>query len=253
MVCWPRVDTSGWRAVSSSTLKTLSARRVAPPPFKCPCPHSYLCKDLPVLLGASVVLVSSIFSSIFTECFHFIHLDVFLELLKVGGLMSFKKFWGNFSPFSVFPFNFEFCYNFTLTARIVQKITVYVCIFKNELSQTHLKVSGWDDTLPPTNASPRNKGSLSAASVAADLRELLIPTTSQRYLLGGLTHVLPGVLIKPSISRGASRAFRAPSLWLWFLNPVMIGTWSCHCDDGTLGDLLSSPVFLVNSAIGFFL
>ena len=51
---------------------------------------------------------------------------------------------------------------------------------------------------------------MSAAGVAADLRELLIPTTSQRYLLGGLTHVLPGVLIKPSISKGASRAFRAP-------------------------------------------
>ena len=57
--------------------------------------------------------------------------------------MSLKKFWGRFSPFSVFPFNFEFCYNFRLTAaRIVQKITVFVCIFKNELSQTHLKVSG---------------------------------------------------------------------------------------------------------------
>ena len=123
--------------------------------------------------------------------------------------MSLKKFWGRFSPFSVFPFNFEFCYNFRLTAaRIVQKITVFVCIFKNELSQTHLKVSGWDDSLPPTNASPRNKGSLSAAGMAADLRELLIPTTPQRYLLGGLTHVLPGVLIKPSISRGASAASR---------------------------------------------
>ena len=36
-------------------------------------------------LGAFVVLVSIIFCSVFPECFHLIHLDVFLELLKVGG------------------------------------------------------------------------------------------------------------------------------------------------------------------------
>ena len=87
----PWVDTSGWTAVSSSTLKTLSARRVAPPPFKCPCPHSCLCKDLPVLSRCFCSLSLEYFQLRFHWVFSFYPSWFFLELLKVGGLSLSKS------------------------------------------------------------------------------------------------------------------------------------------------------------------